>query len=88
MRYLPHTKEDISAMLKVVGVDGLDGLFSTVPEDCLKRGPLNLPDPLTEWELNQHMSSLAASMATIARTIISSYTVKPLVFLVNIAGIN
>jgi glycine dehydrogenase subunit 1 len=64
MRYLPHTKEDISAMLKVVGVDGLDGLFSTVPEDCLKRGPLNLPDPLTEWELNLHMASLAASMAT------------------------
>ena len=64
MRYLPHTKQDISAMLKVVGVDGLDGLFSTVPEDCLKRGPLNLPDPLTEWELNLHMASLAASMAT------------------------
>ncbi len=64
MRYLPHTKEDISAMLKVVGVDGLEGLFSTVPEDCLKRGPLNLPDPLTEWELNLHMASLAASMAT------------------------
>ncbi|MEE9122055.1 MAG: aminomethyl-transferring glycine dehydrogenase subunit GcvPA [Syntrophobacteria bacterium] len=64
MRYLPHTKHDISAMLRVVGVDGLDGLFSTVPEDCLKRGPLNLPGLLTEWELNQHMSSLAASMAT------------------------
>ncbi len=64
MRYLPHTKEDISAMLKAVGVDGLDGLFSTVPEDCLKRGPLNLPDPLTEWELNLHMASLADSMAT------------------------
>ena len=64
MRYLPHTKEDISAMLKVVGVDSLDGLFSAVPEDCLKREPLNLPGPLTEWELNRHMASLAARMAT------------------------
>ena len=64
MRYLPHTKEDISAMLKVVGIDGLEGLFSAIPEDCLKRGPLNLPGPLTEWELNLHMASLADSMAT------------------------
>ncbi|NVM25233.1 MAG: aminomethyl-transferring glycine dehydrogenase subunit GcvPA [Desulfobacterales bacterium] len=64
MRYLPHTNEDVSAMLKVVGVESLDGLFSTVPEDCLKREPLNLPGPLTEWELNLHMASLGATMAT------------------------
>jgi len=67
MRYLPHTNEDVSAMLKVVGVESLDGLFSTVPEDCLKRGPLNLPGPLTEWELNQHMASLSARMATMPK---------------------
>jgi len=64
MRYLPHTKEDISAMLKVVGIDALEGLFSTIPEGCRKIGPLNLPGPLTEWELNLHMASLAGSMAT------------------------
>jgi len=64
MRYLPHTDDDISAMLKVVGVGSLEELFSTVPEDCRKKEPLDLPDPLTEWELNQHMASLAATMAT------------------------
>jgi len=64
MRYLPHTDDDISAMLKVVGVGSLEELFSTVPEDCRKKDPLNLPDPLTEWELNQHMASLADTMAT------------------------
>jgi len=63
MRYLPHTEEDISTMLKVVGVDSLEELFSTIPEDYRKRGPLNLPDPLTEWELDLHMASLADSMA-------------------------
>ncbi len=63
MRYLPHTEDDISAMLKVVGVGSLDELFSTVPEGCRKKEPLNLPDPLTEWELNRHMTSLAANMA-------------------------
>jgi len=63
MRYLPHTEEDISTMLKVVGVDSLDGLFSAIPERCRKRGSLNLPDPLTEWELDVHMASLADAMA-------------------------
>jgi len=64
MRYLPHTDDDISAMLKVVGVGSLEELFSTVPEDCRKKDPLNLPDPLTEWELDRHMTSLTANMAT------------------------
>jgi glycine dehydrogenase subunit 1 len=64
MRYLPHTDDDISAMLKVVGVGSLEELFSTVPEDCRKKEPLNLPEPLTEWELDRHMASLAANMAT------------------------
>jgi glycine cleavage system H protein len=31
MRYLPHTSEDIAAMLKVVGADSLDGLFQHHP---------------------------------------------------------
>jgi glycine dehydrogenase subunit 1 len=64
MRYLPHTDEDISAMLKVVGVGSLEELFSTVPEDCRKKEPLNLPEPLTEWELDRHMASVATNMAT------------------------
>jgi glycine dehydrogenase subunit 1 len=64
MRYLPHTDDDITAMLKVVGVGSLEELFSTVPEDCRRKESLNLPEPLTEWELDRHMASLAATMAT------------------------
>lgn len=63
MRYLPHTNEDIASMLKVVGVEDLDGLFSTVPEDCRQEGALNLPQALNEWELNEHMAALSDSMA-------------------------
>ncbi len=63
MRYLPHTKEDISSMLEVVGVKSLDDLFSGIPEDCRRKGRLNLPEPLTEWELNRVMDDLSASMA-------------------------
>ncbi|MDJ0667305.1 MAG: aminomethyl-transferring glycine dehydrogenase subunit GcvPA [Desulfobacterales bacterium] len=59
MRYLPHTSEDIANMLTAVGVKDLDELFATIPEDCRRSTPLDLPT-LTEWELNAHMEKLAA----------------------------
>jgi glycine dehydrogenase subunit 1 len=63
MRYLPHTEEDIASMLGTIGTKDLDGLFSTVPEDCRRRRGLDLPDPRTEWELTDHMTGIAATMA-------------------------
>ena len=63
MIYLPHTREDIGSMLQVLGVDTLDDLFLTVPDDCRFNGDLNLPEPLSEWELNDHMSALSHAMA-------------------------
>ena len=63
MRYLPHTSEDIAAMLEAVGVKSLDDLFLTVPDDCHRKKALNLPGPLTEWELNDLMATLANRMA-------------------------
>jgi len=63
MRYLPHTSEDIAAMLKVVGLDSLEGLFAHIPDDCRRKETLNIPELLTEWELNDHMDMLAGRMA-------------------------
>jgi len=63
MRYLPHTSEEIDSMLKTVGVDFLDDLFSTVPKDCRRQRPMNLPEPLTEWELDDTMAELAGGIA-------------------------
>jgi glycine dehydrogenase subunit 1 len=63
MRYLPHTPEDISTMLKRVGVDAIDELFSAIPEECRFADTLNLPPPLSEWELNARIDELSASMA-------------------------
>jgi len=62
MRYLPHTPEEILAMLNKIGAEDLDSLFSAVPEECCCQGPMNLPQPLTEWELNQHMQILSSTM--------------------------
>ncbi|HEA67658.1 MAG TPA: aminomethyl-transferring glycine dehydrogenase subunit GcvPA [Desulfobacterales bacterium] len=63
MRYLPHTEEDIAEMLRVVGVDSLDDLFSSIPKSCCCRTRLNLPEAISEWELNSHMIHLAGNMA-------------------------
>jgi glycine dehydrogenase subunit 1 len=63
MRYLPHTPEDISAMLKAIGVKSIEDLFPTVPRDCRRTDDLNLPEALTEWELNQHIDKLSNTMA-------------------------
>ena len=64
MRYLPHTNEDIAEMLHVVGVGSLEDLFTTIPENCRRTGKLDLPEPMTEWELNDHMAELANSMGS------------------------
>ncbi|MCD6306325.1 MAG: aminomethyl-transferring glycine dehydrogenase subunit GcvPA [Deltaproteobacteria bacterium] len=62
MRYLPHTDEDIESMLQAVGVHHPDDLFSSIPRDCRLKEGLNLPEPMTEWELNDHMDALAGRM--------------------------
>ncbi len=63
MRYLPHTPEDIAAMLKAVRIGSLEGLFAHIPEDCRRTDALDIPASLTEWELNDHMDALADTMA-------------------------
>jgi len=59
VRYLPHTPEEVAEMLAVVGAASLEDLFSPVPEACRTARPLDLPGPLTEWELTRHLEDLA-----------------------------
>ena len=63
MRYLPHTDEDIAAMLGVVGLKELDDLFAAVPGDCRFGGALQLPEAMSEWILEGHVGRLADRMA-------------------------
>ncbi len=63
MRFLPHSRKDIHAMLAKIGIESLDQLFDGIPQGCRREQDLNLPDPLSEWELNAHMDRLAGAMA-------------------------
>lgn len=61
MRYLPHTPDDIKAMLSKVGAANIDELFQVIPPDSRRERPLNLPGPLTEWELSSKVEKMAAA---------------------------
>lgn len=49
MPYVPHTNEEISEMLGLIGVNSLDDLFAYIPED-MRPKRFDLPQGLNEFE--------------------------------------
>ncbi|MEM9072885.1 MAG: glycine dehydrogenase, partial [Myxococcota bacterium] len=60
MRYLPHTDQEIAAMLARVGVRDIDALFEAVPQAFRMARPLDLEPALDEPRLMQHLTDLSA----------------------------
>ena len=58
-RYIPLTKEDQTHMLKQIGVDGIDDLFSDIPDDLKLNRKLNLPDGISEHEVRRKMTDIS-----------------------------
>src|SRR5919106_1410140 len=48
-------------MLQAIGVDSIGDLFEPVPRDVLLDGPLDVPPELSEVELIDHLTELAAA---------------------------
>jgi glycine dehydrogenase subunit 1 len=61
MRYLPHTDDDIRAMLARIGVSSIDDLFSPVPDAVRLKRPLAVEPALDEAALMRHLGELADS---------------------------
>src|SRR5450432_1841177 len=59
MRYLPHTPEDIAAMLEAIGKSSLDELFQSIPEAARFSGDLALEPSLGEPALMRHLRELS-----------------------------
>ena len=59
MRYLPHTSQNVEAMLKVIGVTSLDELFESIPKAHRLKDPLDLPSSINEMELREHLKTIA-----------------------------
>jgi len=59
MNFLPNTDKDREEMLKTIGVQSLDELFSDIPPAlCLNRA-LDIPPAMSEYDLAKHMRELA-----------------------------
>jgi glycine dehydrogenase subunit 1 len=59
MRYLPHTPEEISDMLKAIGVPSIDALFEPIPKDARLGRALAIEPSLDEASLMDHLDALS-----------------------------
>jgi glycine dehydrogenase subunit 1 len=63
-RYIPNASEDVAEMLAVVGVDSIDRLFDTIPDDVKLKTLLDVPGPWSEIETRRWFRGLAAKNVT------------------------
>jgi glycine dehydrogenase subunit 1 len=59
-RYIPNSTDDIPEMLRVIGVESIDRLFDTIPDDVKLDRLLDLPGPWSEIESRRWFRALAA----------------------------
>jgi glycine dehydrogenase subunit 1 len=59
MRYLPQAREFREEMLKTIGVNAVDDLYTDVPKAAFIEGELNLPDHKGELEVERIMNAYA-----------------------------
>lgn len=57
--YIPTTHEDEQEMLKSIGLNSLDDLFSDIPEEMRLNRELNLPKAKSELEVSSYLQELA-----------------------------
>jgi glycine dehydrogenase subunit 1 len=61
MRYIPNAENDWESMLQAIGFERLEDLMTILPEPLRMRKALELPQPLSEMELVEHLRSLSES---------------------------
>ena len=59
-RYTAVTDEDLRAMLDAIGAESLEDLFADIPQSVRLGRELELPAGLSELEVNDHLTALAA----------------------------
>ncbi len=62
--YNVHTQEDVRDMLSVLGLASVEQLFADVPASVRLTRELQLPPPLSEWELMRDVRAIAARNST------------------------
>lgn len=59
MRYIPHTEQDIAAILAALGHRSVDDLFAHLPQNLRAQAAINLPAGASETAVRARLTSLA-----------------------------
>jgi glycine dehydrogenase subunit 1 len=59
MAFIPHTREDVEAMLAAIGVDSIERLFDEIPANLRLTGLPGVPEALSEMEIGRLMAERA-----------------------------
>ena len=59
MPFIPHTDEDVRAMLGAIGISSVEDLFDEIPHSLASRGLENVPPALNEMEITRLMHERA-----------------------------
>jgi glycine dehydrogenase subunit 1 len=59
MAFIPHTREDVEAMLAAIGVDSIEQLFDEIPANLRLTGLSGVPEALSEMEIGRLMAERA-----------------------------
>jgi len=57
MPFIPHTEDDVQAMLKAIGADSIDDLFDEIPAELRISELAGVPEALSEMEIVRLMRS-------------------------------
>src|ERR1700733_3076982 len=60
MRYIPNSPGERLSMLREIGCNGIDDLFSEIPEDLKLKGPIGIGRPMSEPELAEFFRNLSS----------------------------
>ena len=64
--YLPNSVPEIKErMMKEMGISSIAELYSDIPEDLVYKGKLNIPGPMAEAEVKEHVSGLLEMNASL-----------------------
>ena len=64
--YIPNSEPEVKKMMmKAVGIDSIDDLYSDIPEQFRLKRRLNLPPQTSEFEVRRHVEALLAKNKTI-----------------------
>ena len=57
--YIPNSQPEIKIeMMREIGIKGIEELYADIPQKYILKGPLNLPEGLSEFEVKRHVEAL------------------------------